>query len=92
MRLTDGSLWCRAGAGVFLQDLTFIDQGNADSVGCGLVDLGKRRNLYGVLELMQRYREPPYHLQSVPEITALLRREHMAWPEERIHAASRELD
>lgn len=54
--------------GVYLSDLTFIEDGNPDVVHGGLINFDKRRLLASVLTEIQQYQQTPYPLQEVPLI------------------------
>jgi hypothetical protein len=46
--------------GVYLSDLTFIEDGNADTVHNGLINFDKRRFLANVISEIQQYQQTPY--------------------------------
>jgi len=55
--------------GMYLTDLTFIEDGNGDFwAGNGLINFVKRQQISEVIGEIQRYQDTPYCLQSVPEM------------------------
>jgi hypothetical protein len=57
--------------GVYLTDLTFIEDGNKDDVehrGAALVNFRKRRLLAAVLSEIQIYQQTPYCLMPIPAV------------------------
>jgi len=58
-------------AGVFLADLTFIDDGNPDFVH-GLINFSKRRLDYQVIASIQLYQAKPFNFREVPQIREYL--------------------
>ncbi|KAJ3442833.1 ras guanine nucleotide exchange factor i-related [Anaeramoeba flamelloides] len=57
--------------GVYLTDLTFIEDGNPDKID-GLINFSKRRLVYAVIEEIQRYQSKPYSYQPVHQIQTRL--------------------
>ncbi|KAJ6225986.1 ras guanine nucleotide exchange factor i-related [Anaeramoeba flamelloides] len=57
--------------GVYLTDLTFIEDGNPDKIE-KLINFSKRRLVYAVIEEIQRYQSQPYSFQSIHQIQSLL--------------------
>ena len=57
--------------GVALTDLTFIEDGNPDTVG-GLVNFRKRQLVHGVIADIQLYQQTPYRIAPDPALLALL--------------------
>jgi len=58
--------------GIYLQDLTFIDDGNPDTVG-NLINFGKRMLTYKVISEIQRFQQVGYPLITVQGIAKLVR-------------------
>lgn len=55
--------------GIFLTDLTFIEDGNPDMIENGtLINWVKRRRLAAVLKDIQQYQQKPFNLEAVPFI------------------------
>jgi hypothetical protein len=52
--------------GVFLTDLTFIEEGASDVTKSGLVNFGKRRLFADVLLRIQLLQQQPYHFTPIP--------------------------
>ena len=52
--------------GVYLTDLTFIDE-NPDTVN-GMINFTKRRLVYSVISKIQQYQQTPYNIQPVDQI------------------------
>jgi len=57
--------------GVYLADLTFIDDGNPNKFD-GLINFSKRRLDYTVISEIQLYQNKPFNLSEYPELKALL--------------------
>jgi hypothetical protein len=53
--------------GVHLSDLTFIEDGNPDTIR-GLINFTKRRFLFRVISEISRYQQNAYNLHPVPQI------------------------
>lgn len=65
--------------GVYLTDLTFIEDGNPDFIG-KLINFTKRKYIYDVIAKVKQYQYTSYNLQPVYQISCLLVqpvREHM---------------
>lgn len=58
--------------GVYLTDLTFIEDGNPDYLEGGLVNWVKRRRLANVIKSIQQYQFKPYNFEVVPFIQEYL--------------------
>jgi son of sevenless-like protein len=58
--------------GMYLTDLTFIEDGNPDKLADGLINFAKRRRIATVILEIQQYQHTPYALQPVPAIINLL--------------------
>lgn len=60
--------------GVYLSDLTFIEDGNPSMIkkSRNLINFGKRDKLAEVIKDIQQHQFIPYNLQQVPEIQALI--------------------
>jgi len=59
--------------GVFLQDLTFIEDGNPDRIRDNLINFSKRRLLYSVISKMLLYQEGrEYDYHPIPAIQAVI--------------------
>jgi hypothetical protein len=56
---------------VHLSDLTFIEDGNPDTIN-GLINFTKRRLVFRVISDVSRYQQNAYNLHPVPQIIALL--------------------
>ncbi|KAL6054788.1 Son of sevenless 1 [Balamuthia mandrillaris] len=52
--------------GVYLTDLTFIEDGNKDYLAGGLINFVKRRAVSEVISEIQQYQQTPYCLKEVP--------------------------
>lgn len=50
-------------------DLTFIEDGNPSFVSGGLINFGKRRLVYNVVESIKRFQGVAYNLRLVDEIS-----------------------
>ena len=60
--------------GMYLTDLTFIEDGHKDVMEDGLINFVKRRQVAGVIREIQQYQQTPYFLQSVPVIKEFLKK------------------
>lgn len=58
--------------GMYLTDLTFIEDGNPDKLADGLINFAKRRRIAAVILEIQQYQQTPYALQPIPAIINLL--------------------
>ncbi|KAJ3424532.1 ras guanine nucleotide exchange factor i-related [Anaeramoeba flamelloides] len=54
-----------------LQDLISIENGDEDEIQ-GLINFGKRRLIYDIINEIQRYQKSPYNFQSIHQISTLL--------------------
>ena len=59
--------------GVYLTDLTFIEDGNPDYIN-GLINFKKRRLIYGVISRIQQYQQLQYNFYPVHQIQEFLLR------------------
>eukprot|EP01103_Thecamoeba_quadrilineata_P014814 TRINITY_DN4508_c0_g1_i2.p1 TRINITY_DN4508_c0_g1~~TRINITY_DN4508_c0_g1_i2.p1 ORF type:complete len:806 (+),score=199.71 TRINITY_DN4508_c0_g1_i2:277-2694(+) len=59
--------------GIFLTDLTFIEDGNPDLLADGLINFTKRKRLAGVIQEIKQYQQSPFHLLPVPQIYDFVR-------------------
>jgi len=59
--------------GVFLSDLTFIEEGNPDTLS-GQINYSKRQMMYKVIAEIQQYQKSGYNLQRVSQIANLFRK------------------
>jgi len=57
--------------GLALSDLTFIEEGNPDTID-GLINFGKRELICGVILSLQQCQNTPYNLSIVPKIADML--------------------
>ncbi|KAI3651224.1 hypothetical protein MP228_004705 [Amoeboaphelidium protococcarum] len=53
--------------GVYLLDLTYMEDGNPNKIG-SLVNFAKRRLIYGLIREVQQYQDKPFNFMVVPEI------------------------
>jgi len=59
--------------GVYLTDLTFIDDGNPDFLPQnGLINFGKRELVYGIISEIQQYQQISYPYPYVDNIASYL--------------------
>ena len=68
-------------AGVFLRDLTFIEDGNPNTVEDGQINFEKTKLLGSVIRNVQQYQQYPYTIRKVPSIVRYLRKA-MVLPED----------
>jgi len=63
---------CLPYLGVYLSDLTFMEDGNPDKVD-GLINFAKRRLMHGTIEEVQQYQVTPYNISKMePAYTYLV--------------------
>lgn len=60
--------------GIYLSDLTFIEEGNDDTIK-GLVNFEKMRMLCNVILELQQYQQQPYNLTRIPELADMVQKE-----------------
>jgi hypothetical protein len=63
---------CIPYVGVYLSDLTFIEEGNPDCLENGYINFFKRRMIAEVIKEIQQYQQAPYNLQVVPVLQKYL--------------------
>ena len=73
--------------GMFLTDLTFIEDGNPDETKEGLINFTKRRYVAQVILEIQQYQQIPYCLKPVPIITSFLKTSFI-WDDEKLYQMS----
>lgn len=64
-------LWGKKGIpylGVYLTDLTFIEDGNKDFVNDSLINFDKRRKISQVIMEIKQYQATPYCLAEIPAL------------------------
>jgi hypothetical protein len=72
--LTESAPPCIPYLGVYLQDLTFIEDGNPDTLPpYGLINFAKRRQVCNAIRSIQDFQQKAYNLQEVHQIQALLK-------------------
>ncbi|KAJ5595650.1 hypothetical protein N7450_002108 [Penicillium hetheringtonii] len=67
--------------GLFLKDLTFIEDGNPNLTSDGLINFHKYSMLVSTIQEVQRFKEAPYCLQPVPELQEYLATQLQSAPE-----------
>jgi son of sevenless-like protein len=67
VRVVLAVLTCCVGSGIYLTDLTFIEDGNKDMLG-SLINFFKRRLIYEVILEVQQYQQQGYNLLEVPQL------------------------
>jgi hypothetical protein len=77
--------------GVYLTDLTFIEDGNKDFIAENLINFDKRRKISQVILEIQQYQQTPYCLEEVPVIKQFLL-DVQFWDENEAYAASLKLE
>merc|ERR1712137_520 len=58
--------------GVYLTDLTFVDEGNAEETEGGLVNFTKKQLEYGVIVEILKFQHIPYEFHLVPQIPRII--------------------
>jgi len=58
--------------GMFLSDLTFMEEGNPDFLKSGMVNFTKMTMVAEVIKLVQRFQQKPFNLTAVPAIAEWL--------------------
>ncbi|KAI9032844.1 ras guanine nucleotide exchange factor domain-containing protein [Phycomyces nitens] len=61
--------------GIYLQDLTFIEDGNPDFLKTSntLINFAKRQKTADVIREIKQFQSPPYPLQALPRLQAFIR-------------------
>lgn len=61
--------------GIYLQDLTFIEDGNPDYINKprGLINFAKRQKAAEVIREINQFQSPPYTFQAVPELQTFVK-------------------
>lgn len=54
--------------GMYLQDLTFIDDGNSDFLDVNIVNFDKRSRLHNVISIILHLQKVPYQLTPLPDL------------------------
>jgi len=67
-------------SGVYLTDLTFLEDGNADKLEGDLINFVKRKKLALVIQEIQQYQQLPYHFDLSAECREYLN--DMQWVDE----------
>eukprot|EP00211_Chloroparvula_japonica_P000959 CAMPEP_0119135872 /NCGR_PEP_ID=MMETSP1310-20130426/20227_1 /TAXON_ID=464262 /ORGANISM="Genus nov. species nov., Strain RCC2339" /LENGTH=985 /DNA_ID=CAMNT_0007126817 /DNA_START=12 /DNA_END=2966 /DNA_ORIENTATION=- len=75
--------------GMYLTDLTFIEDGNPDTVKGNLINFTKRRYVAQVIQDIQQYQQTPFCLKPEPIIQGYLRSLYI-WDEEKLYQYSLE--
>jgi RasGEF domain/RasGEF N-terminal motif len=78
--------------GVFLTDLTFIEEGNADNTKQGLINFAKRGRIYKAIEEIQQYQQISYASLKLVDHIAWFFAELPANNDEELYAISLELE
>lgn len=81
----DSCLTC--GRGVYLTDLVYVEEANQDMIN-GLINFGKRKQLYEVIFKLQRCQTEQYVLHPIPQISVLLRTLPTRFTDEELFALS----
>ncbi|EFA83616.1 RasGEF domain-containing protein [Heterostelium album PN500] len=63
---------CLPFLGVYLTDLTFLEEGSPDTLEGGLINMVKRTQLAAVIQEIQQFQQLPYSLSTVPIIRDFL--------------------
>eukprot|EP00736_Rhodelphis_marinus_P010257 Rmarinus@m.3459 len=71
--LKDAKPPCVPFLGVYLTDLTFIEEGNPDSIN-DMINFTKRRMIYNVIADIVEYKKHSYNLQEIPQVQAVFGR------------------
>lgn len=58
--------------GMFLTDLTFIEDGTPNELPGGLINFAKRRSLAQVIREIQQFQQCPFNFEAVPAIQKIL--------------------
>ncbi|KAI7852829.1 ras guanine nucleotide exchange factor domain-containing protein [Circinella umbellata] len=61
--------------GIYLQDLTFIEDGNSDLINksTGLINFAKRQKAAEVIREINQFQSAPYNLATVPELQTFIK-------------------
>ncbi|KAJ4454889.1 putative ras-specific guanine nucleotide-releasing factor 2 [Paratrimastix pyriformis] len=77
--------------GMYLTDLTFLEEGMPDTVD-GMVNFVKRRRVSAVIREIQQFQQGPYMLEVVPEIREFLTVLDLINDEAELHRISQQLE
>ena len=72
--LGSGDPPCIPYLGVYLTDLTFLDDANPNTLGNGAINFEKRRKLVNLIEEVHQYQQEPYHFIQVKGIQEELKK------------------
>jgi son of sevenless len=79
--------------GVYLTDLTFLEDGNSDTLPeSGMINFVKRRLVSQVIREIQQYQDTPYALEPFPELQQWLVKPFVVQSEEEAHDVSLRLE
>lgn len=77
--------------GMYLTELTFLEDGNADEVEGGLVNFFKRERVAQVIKAIQSFQKTPYFFVRIPGLVQYIS-EYAVLDEEALYAASLEVE
>eukprot|EP01080_Neovahlkampfia_damariscottae_P001247 gene1247-11336_t len=78
--------------GVFLTDLTFIEEGATDTTKVGLINFGKRRLFADVLLKIQLLQQQPYHFTPIPLVQKTFTDFEDLWDDSTLFKQSRKIE
>eukprot|EP01125_Pyxidicula_operculata_P016055 TRINITY_DN5495_c0_g1_i1.p1 TRINITY_DN5495_c0_g1~~TRINITY_DN5495_c0_g1_i1.p1 ORF type:complete len:727 (-),score=173.17 TRINITY_DN5495_c0_g1_i1:93-2216(-) len=78
--------------GMFLTDLTFIEDANKDNTPEGLINFGKRKMIASTISEIQRYQIQRYKLRPVTEIQQFLTQSNRIHDENLLYLFSRHIE
>lgn len=74
--------------GLYFNDFLYIEEGNPDTLGDGLVNFHKRRLFSEIISTIQAYQSTTYELQEIPELSERLRNLRIEFQEDDVSAGA----
>ncbi|CAG9790759.1 unnamed protein product [Diatraea saccharalis] len=78
--------------GMYLSDLSFIDEGTSNYTPDGLLNFSKMRMIAHVIREIRNFQQTPYKIDHIPKVCDFLLDESLVIPEERQYQLSLELE
>ncbi|XP_063382885.1 ras-specific guanine nucleotide-releasing factor 2-like [Cydia fagiglandana] len=78
--------------GMYLSDLSFIDEGTTNYTPDGLLNFSKMRMIAHVIREIRNFQQTPYKIDHIPKVCDFLLDRNLVIPEERQYTLSLELE
>nr|XP_021202923.1 ras-specific guanine nucleotide-releasing factor 2 isoform X1 [Bombyx mori] len=78
--------------GMYLSDLSFIDEGTSNYTPDGLLNFSKMRMIAHVIREIRNFQQTPYKIEHIPKVCDFLLERSLIIPEERQYTLSLELE